>query len=343
MAGCASNEQALPSPDLQPSAISSAIKGSCPEGTRSIPPETISLTVTPLDWDQNPSKIGKAFGPLQPVALYALESPDSRLGGLSGLDFIDSDTLALVSDFGNLVWLNIDPQTSEPDNRAMIAGLRDANGELLDSKKTSDSEGVSWNGEALLISFEREHRVLAYDILGCGSAARGIEVVSFAPDGFEIDKSIEENSGLEGLATRSTTDILAGLETNSGGSPVGLFGEFAETGFSTRLPSPELTMLTGLDLVEVADGPDRLYSIFRSYDPLRGNRIAIAVTEVSQDGAFGETRQLAIWGKEIVVDNFEGISVIPINEATDRIFIVSDDNFSDRQQTLLGVFDYAHQ
>lgn len=328
---------------MSSSAISKAIEASCPAGTRSIPPENISLTVTALEWDKDPSKVRKAFGALEPVALYALDSADSRLGGLSGLDLIDHNTLALVSDFGNLVWLNIDPQTSEPADRAMIAGLRDANGELLDSKRTSDSEGVSWNGDGLLISFEREHRVLAYDILSCGSAARGIEVVGFASDGFEIGKSIEENSGLEGLATRSKTDLLAGLETNSGGSPVGLFGEFTETGFSSRLPSPELTMLTGLDLVEVGAGADRLYSIFRSYDPLRGNRIAISVTDVMEDGRFGNTRQLAIWGNEIAVDNFEGISVTPVNETTDRIFIVSDDNFSDRQQTLLGVFDYTHQ
>ena len=55
-----------------------------------------------------------------------------------------------------------------------------------------------------------------------------------------------------------------------------------------------------------------------------------------------ETEQLALFGSDVTVDNFEGIAVRAISETTDQIVIISDDNFSDRQRTLIGFLDYDH-
>ena len=52
--------------------------------------------------------------------------------------------------------------------------------------------------------------------------------------------------------------------------------------------------------------------------------------------------RLAMIGSDVTVDNFEGIAVQTLSPTTDRIVIVSDDNFSDRQKTLLMVLDYTH-
>ena len=343
LAGCASNEPPVAIQDLAPSAIEKAVAASCPDDASYIEPEQIEISSTRLEWSQDRDDVSKTFGALKPVAVYELDSTDSRWGGLSGIDFLDQDTLVIVSDDGKLVWLDIDPETFEPASTAGIAVLRDSEGDPLDGKKDADAEGLAWSGDALFVSFERNHRVLAYDIAVCGSGARGVEVLEFAPNGFGLGKSIEDNRGLEALAIDEASNLFLGLETNDGGSPVGLFGEVGETGFNNRLPSPELTMLTGLDSVEGGEAPDRLYSIFRSYDPLRGNRIALAVTEVGEDGTFSETDQFVIWGSSLLVDNFEGVAAMPLTPDTDRIVIVSDDNFSDRQKTLLAVFDYAHQ
>ena len=76
----------------------------------------------------------------------------------------------------------------------------------------------------------------------------------------------------------------------------------------------------------------RTLQLFRAWDPLQGNRIRLAWGE-------GEDEALTL-GRPLLVDNFEGIAA----EATEtglRVWIVSDDNFSARQRTLLYVFDIA--
>ena len=345
-AGCASQAPEGKKPDttaLTP--ISSVSAVSCPDGVTYVLPEKISLTSAPVSWTKDDNASAESvFAPLRPVALYELNSPDSRFGGLSGLDFIDEDTLVMVSDFGSLIWMDLDPETVRPAEAAYITSLKDEAGKVLDGKTETDAEGITWTGQTLFVSLERDHRVLGYDIEGCGAAARGALVAQFSPKDFIEGRSIEENSGLEALTSKGTDTLLLGLEARIGWQSALAWKSDAEpdADFSLRLKAPEITMLTDLDYVPANDGTGRLYSLHRSYDPLRGNRIALAVTRVASDGAFGETTQLKLFGSEVTIDNFEGISVQPLSDATDRIVMISDDNFSDRQKTLLAIFEYDH-
>ena len=50
-------------------------------------------------------------------------------------------------------------------------------------------------------------------------------------------------------------------------------------------------------------------------------------------------RKLAEMDSQMTVDNFEGIAVKEMPDGRTRLFIVSDDNFSPAQRTLLMVFD----
>lgn len=342
MAGCASQDSPPTVSNMSPDGLSEALSASCPEDVKFIPPEKISVTATALDWSPSSEAIKKAFSELLPKSLYELTSSDARFGGLSGIERLDDETLVTTADDGSLLWFVLDPETQAPSDTAFIAGLRDENGDMLDGKLDADSEGLAWNGETLFVSLERNHRVLAYDIGGCGSAARGAPILSFPADGFGLGKAIHENRGIEALAVRNATDLVAGLETNSNGSPVGIFSSFDTTGFTLRLPSPELTTLVGMDIVPVENGPDRLYALFRSYDPIRGNRIAIGTVEFDENGPAGEMKQLALWGNEILVDNFEGITASAVSDSEDQLTIISDNNFSSRQQTLIGTFSYEH-
>ena len=325
--------------------ISDVSDVSCPAGTDYLIPEKIDLISSPLNWMKKDTQSEKTyFAPLKPRALIELNSSDARLGGLSGVDFLDTDTLIMVSDFGSLVWIDLDADTLSLSKSAYITSLKDASGQILDGKTETDAEGITWTGETLFVSMERDHRVLGYDIEGCGANARGALVAAFAPDGFGIGRSIEENSGIEALTSRGKTELWLGLESRVGGkSPVAQMREGqTEILFSHTLKAPEITMLTDLDYVPGADGAGRLYSIHRSYDPLRGNRISLAVTDVSGTGEFGKTTELKRFGSEVMVDNFEGIAVQTLSDTTDRIIIVSDNNFSARQRTLLAVFDYDY-
>lgn len=78
-----------------------------------------------------------------------------------------------------------------------------------------------------------------------------------------------------------------------------------------------------------------LFVLFRSYDPARGN--VIGVVALGPDGA---QQDIATIRAPISVDNFEGLAV---REDAGRTFIylVSDDNFSSNQRTLLLKFEVA--
>ena len=114
----------------------------------------------------------------------------------------------------------------------------------------------------------------------------------------------------------------------------------------------------------IADGDQvRAFTLHRGFDSLTGNAIVISETVFKRSfdqanlparivSTFDErkryhfravsTRRLAELGAALNnVDNFEGITVRPREDGGVRIFIISDDNFSERQRTLLMAFDLA--
>jgi hypothetical protein len=75
--------------------------------------------------------------------------------------------------------------------------------------------------------------------------------------------------------------------------------------------------------------------MIRAWDPLRGSRIALILRKA--DGSEIDRLELA---RPLLVDNFEGVDVIPGKDGTLRFLLVSDDNFSAEQRTLLLAFDW---
>ena len=75
-------------------------------------------------------------------------------------------------------------------------------------------------------------------------------------------------------------------------------------------------------------GADEGYFLFRAYDREAGNRNIIRGPDIEFKLA-----------PPLNVDNFEGIAVQKEATGTTRIYLVSDDNYSSRQRTLLYVFE----
>jgi hypothetical protein len=73
----------------------------------------------------------------------------------------------------------------------------------------------------------------------------------------------------------------------------------------------------------------------RFYAPIIGARARI--TLLAAPGA--EAEVLAELLAPMPVDNFEGVAAVRMGAGVTRIYIVSDDNFSTRQRTLLYAFD----
>nr|QQZ51185.1 hypothetical protein JKL49_08720 [Phenylobacterium glaciei] len=44
--------------------------------------------------------------------------------------------------------------------------------------------------------------------------------------------------------------------------------------------------------------------------------------------------------KPLTVDNIEGVSAVPNKDGSTRFYLISDDNFSNSQKTILVAFDW---
>jgi hypothetical protein len=340
---------------------------SCPSPMRQQRPEAVAIKAAPVPL-QALNPLRRKLDKLTFVAGFHLTSPSDRFGGLSGLDMLDDGNLLAVSDQGDFVWIDLAKDGVTPV-AARIAAMREENGELLRAKAEGDAEGLAVNGGLALVSYERNHRVLAFDLGGCSGAARGAPITLDGysapfPQVFASSRiDVNGNGGLEPLGVTRDWYLLTGLETRLGdASPLSVRPIEARPSFDIRL-GQALAEFVGLDVIETGrDKKDiRAFSLHRTRNALSSNVISIAETRLTRvldkttnlpqnvrgeidarsryrfEG--GETRRLADMNLLINIDNFEGIAATEMPDGRIRLYIVSDNNFSASQRTLLMVFD----
>jgi hypothetical protein len=338
-------------------------KASCP-GSTGETAQDIDLKVTPVPLQGlNPKRT--TVGELTYVAGFQLTSDDARFGGLSGLDLLDDGNLLAISDDGAFVWLDMATDGVTP-TKAHLAPLLDAKGREFSGKSSRDAEGLAIYKGLALVSFESNPRVLAYDVGRCGAGARG------APLGWSLSKafaraklSVGGNTGVEALAITSDGYLFNGIEMKtSEGSPISARPLEAAPQFNLLEGGDKAPEIVGLDLVAAGkDGKDaRAFALHRSTNALASNVITLTetlftryldqaglparvVSEIDERSHIrfrpSATRTLAEMNVFLTIDNFEGIAAKEMPDGRIRLFIISDDNFSKRQRTLLMVFDVA--
>jgi len=266
-----------------------------------------------------------------------ITSPDKRFGGYSGLERLPDGRLAAVSDVGH--WLVFQP-VFDMDGQLVgvfdgrIEPLKDENGQPFKTKRLADAESLrrDRNG-ALLVGFERQHRVLRYDGIG----AAGKKLVGLA------DLAAQPyNGGIEAMAAWPDGRLLLISEqgrTDDGGLKAWLRarGEWHELSYAisgehqptdaAALPSGDLLVL------------ERRYGLFVT----QGTRIIrVPAQRVVPGGQlYGEV--LADWEKPMSIDNMEAMAVArgPKDSPDDGavlLWLLSDDNQSKSQRTLLMLF-----
>lgn len=352
--------------DLQRDYLEPLLSASCPPGVDRREPELIDLKVAPVPL-QGLNPFRREIGELNFVAGFHLTSSDRRFGGLSGLDLRPDGGLLAVSDDGDFIWIDLSADGLTP-KKALVAGLLDAQGSPLKGKAGGDAEGLALNGDVALVSFERDHRILAYDLGKCGAAARGAPVAfgSFSgplPKAFERSGlKVSENQGPEALAITPDWTLFVGLETRMGGaSPVSARSIEAAPEFDLVVGdgAPELV---GFDVLPLAEGSGklRMFSLHLSSNALSSNAITIIETELEatldQAGRPARvaseidersrvrylatsSRVLAQMSVFVTIDNFEGIAARVLPDGRVRLYVISDDNFSARQRTLLMIYE----
>jgi hypothetical protein len=180
----------------------------------------------------------------------------------------------------------------------------------------------------------------------------------------DANLTVDPNQGAEPLGVTDDWYLFTGVESRTDGlSP--LSGRPIEA-------APELTHRVGVDAPELVgidvvpdtkgEGGVRVFSLHRAFNALSGNAISINETDYHRyldqrdlprridsemdersRWLFAETgwRRLAEMNLLVTMDNFEGIAAKQLPDGRVRLFIISDDNFSATQRTLLMIFDLA--
>lgn len=334
---------------------------SCPAGQAYLEPRPIDIQAEPVSL-MRAETTRTRIGALKLVAGFSLTSSDPRFGGLSGLETIGEGRLLAVTDEGYFVWIDLDRERLAPV-AARLAPMRDESGADLTAKTDADAEGLAQTDHLTYVSFERRHRLLAFDLAACGAAARGADVLGPSAEDRIAEAfrrsglSVGPNAGLEALALTQEGVLIMGLETRrDGASPLSVGGLSADPDFSLGL-APGASELVGIDVLsdEETPGAWRVISLHRGIGRVLGDIVAVYETRLertdSHPGSGDEriryqlssSRRLAGFDLRMSVDNFEGVAVERAPGGGLRLYLVSDDNFSTAQRTLLMIFEWVEE
>lgn len=293
-------------------------------------PDNDELNQVTLD-PANPNRT--EFGDLTYLGGIDIPRMGQNIGGLSGLLW-DEESSRLISITDDARWVSL--ELDEQDDR--LVGLSEVesgpllgvDGKRLEGKAEGDSESLirdengTWG-----VAFERDHRILAYSPDLTSTPKRTL---------FDPEKefgSLDENGGIEAFAVGFREQVICVERSATTAAPNCLYFNYDEDNFSAFPvePSGELAERGGVPTGADARSDGSFVILFRSYSPTRGNAASI----VSYSSA-GVRREHASLVPPLTTDNFEGIAVREEEQRT-FLYIVSDDNFSGRQRTLLMKFE----
>ncbi len=292
------------------------------------PPVAGPIEVDARPWHGDPAPGAR----LRRLSALELRSPLPEFGGFSGLE-VSADGLRIVAISDRGLWFEakllrdgdrlvglaeprLRPLTG-PDGVAAAFALR-------------DSEGLAIADPALagprVVSFERVPRLGGFD--GPSAAERALP----GPERIEAD---HPNEGLEALAVSPEGKLLAVRERPSTGEESFRAWWIAPDGAVTPTAVPQLgpKMAVGADFAP--DG--RLILLTRTFSRALGFRFALWRFRVEGDALVeGEILLDAPPGDD--ADNAEGVATWRDGAGRTRILVVTDDNASLMQRTLLIEF-----
>jgi hypothetical protein len=299
---------------------------------------SIRTTALPLNAPDNPAP-GVAFA----GALDLVSDSIDRLHGLSDLKFTSDKDFLAVSDEGWLVSGRV-----VLDAMGRLAGvervrtqplLGETGDRLFDRPRRqqdnydtwADSEGLATlPGGRYLVSFEHHQRVWMY---GVDKRGDDLPRAMISPP-FAIDY----NAGPEALAYDGRGGYYVALE--AGGA------------YHCRKdrclpidpdPEPPLNAATDLRVVSLDLDPlgRGLFVLERAFRrETSENVIRISLWRDPDHTPFARKELVLELKNPMTVDNMEGLGVVRHGKGV-RFYLVSDDNFSRFQKTLLMAFDYA--
>lgn len=316
---------------------------SCPEGRAPAVFEPLSLAVTPVVPGPNEELAAQLPDGVRFAGGWHLASDAPHWGGLSGLAVEPGGDLLAVTDTGRFARIGL--SAGAPDGTAGLAPMRFSNPLIRPGKLTADAEGLALADGLAFVAFERDFRVLAFDLDGCGTASTGVRVAT--PPRHFGKVRVRANAGPEALELRGDGTLWLTYEqprtipaqweaaVGDGGRAVSAqvmadgTARLVDEGGAALQPDHRPV---GTDSIILADGRPVSARLFRAYDAERGNRVRLELSRSDQPDI------VIRLVPPIETDNFEGVALSSTPDGL-RVYILSDDNFSKRQRTLLYAFD----
>ena len=295
------------------------------------------VELVPIDVD--PKRVERRnFGALTLLSAFQLASKDKRFGGLSGLSVGRDGRLYAVSDHG--YWLSASILLGPDDALKDLVDWRIApiltttklpvRGRLRDAEALAQARDGSF-----LVAFEGLHRISLY--------SPPPETFESTPVSVQIPSAVAQapsNGGIEALATLADGRLLIiaeELENPDGSVKAWVLddGQFTELSY---LPAKGFRVT---DCAALNNGD--VLVLERRYVPfgILSARLTRVTAGSLRPGAKVAGKELLKLEQPLAVENFEGIAVQQTSNGT-MIFIVSDDNYSSLQQTLLLQFLLPH-
>ena len=288
------------------------------------------------------------FGSLRYSSGIVFQSDNEALGGISGIRVLDGGKRFLsITDKGN--WFSGSIERDNAGNiigikSARIAPLRDKRGDPILSKKNGDAEGLEIVGDRVLVSFERNSRILKYQL----------DLNKFASPGKNFRKSIRKiklpnNNGLEAISILkpSRSSKLAGIDIvvfseNSLDAKGNIRGFISKKNKWKEFTVRENGGYKITDATLLPDGD--IVILERQFSLISGVRIRIRRLLVADivPGALIDGKTLFEADGRFQVDNLEGISAWLNDNNQTMLTIVSDNNFSLLQRNILLEFELGN-
>ncbi len=297
---------------------------------------SITINATPLQGFEIAAPDRVRFGPLDYLGGLILRAEAPRFGGLSGLAIDPAGTLLAVTDHGWWFRAKLLTDNDRPTglSNAEMAPIIGPDGKPLGRTKRFDSEALALNNGIAWVGLERVHEVLRFDLGRDGLAARG----QLVPVPREA-KSLPSNQSFEAVCyaaagPRAGTLIAIAERARKGDNQPtrGFILDGANRGAFDVKRSGDF------DITDCAFTPDGdlilLERRFGWFSGLAMRLRRIDPRAIRPDGMLdGETLMEASAGTQI--DNMEGLAITKNEKGETILTLISDDNFSMLQRTLL--------
>ncbi len=269
----------------------------------------------------------------------ALESRHRDFGGFSAL-YVDAAGRRLValSDKGRVLTARLNY-----DAHGDVAGLRQASlrrltgpdGRALASQHFRDAEAMAPDGAGgFYAAFEHDHRIWHYAAAAMPFAA--------PPTALPMPPGLDRapgNGGIEALAAIDDSGSLLALTERllDRGHGVGWVG--GRSGWA-RLGYRRVGIFEPTAAVRLPSG--RILVLERGFVAAKlevSARLVLLDARAPRAGALLAGEVLAVIRRPLTVDNMEGLAARPGTAGRTLIYLISDDNFSPLQRTLLMMFE----